>query len=234
MRTGLKRSKNLVSIRILRKITPAYAIEHLGHFGFEADKQPANLTLTLGTGSVTPLQMAGAYSVFANGGFKVAPYLIQKVVDARGKVLLEAQHPQAGDETARVIDPRNAFITDSMMRDVVRSGTGYLASQRLGRNDLAGKTGTTDNAMDGWFAGYGRDIVAVAWMGYDKPRSLGTREFGGTLALPIWIDYMRTALRGKPEMAKIAPPGVTQVDGCLLYTSPSPRDLSTSRMPSSA
>ncbi|RQO36407.1 penicillin-binding protein [Herminiimonas sp. KBW02] len=217
MRTGLKRSKNLVSIRILRKITPAYAIEHLGHFGFEADKQPANLTLTLGTGSVTPLQMAGAYSVFANGGFKVAPYLIQKVVDARGKVLLEAQHPQAGDETARAIDPRNAFITDSMMRDVVRSGTGYLASQRLGRSDLAGKTGTTDNAMDGWFAGYGRDIVAVAWMGYDKPRSLGTREFGGTLALPIWIDYMRTALRGKPEMAKIAPPGVTQVDGDWMY-----------------
>lgn len=217
MRTGLKRSKNLVSIRILRKITPAYAKEHLEHFGFDPDKQPSNLTLTLGTGSVTPLGMAGAYSVFANGGFKVTPYLIQKVVDARGKVLMEAEHPQAGDETARAIDPRNAFLTDSMLRDVVRSGTGYMASQKLGRSDLAGKTGTTDNAMDGWFAGYGRDIVAVAWMGYDKPRSLGTREFGGTLALPIWIDYMRTALRGKPELAPIVPPGVTQVDGDWMY-----------------
>lgn len=217
MRTGLKKSKNMVSIRILRKITPPYAIEHLGRFGLDMDKQPANLTLTLGTGSVTPLQMAGAYTVFANGGYKLAPYLIEKVVDVRGKVLLEARHPQAGDETARALDPRNAFIMGTMLRDVVRSGTGYMASQKLGRSDLAGKTGTTNDAMDGWFAGYGRDIVAVAWMGYDKPRSLGTREYGGTLALPIWVDYMRVALRGKPELASIAPPGLTQVDGDWMY-----------------
>lgn len=217
MRTGLKKSKNLVSVRILRKITPDYAIQHLAHFGFDPAKQPSNLTLTLGTGSVTPLQMAGAYSVFANGGFKVTPYLIQKVVDATGKVLLEANPAQAGDEAARVLDPRNAFITDSMMRDVVRSGTGYLASQKLGRSDLAGKTGTTDDAMDGWFAGYGRDIVSIAWMGYDKPRSLGSREFGSSLALPIWVDYMRTALRGKPEIGTVTPPGITQVDGDWMY-----------------
>ncbi|MFJ7566160.1 penicillin-binding protein 1A [Herminiimonas sp. NPDC097707] len=217
MRTGLKRSKNLVSIRILRKITPPYAIEHLTHFGFDADKQPDNLTLALGTGSVTPLQMAGAYTVFANGGFKLAPYLIQKVVDVRGKVLLEANHPQAGDETARAIDPRNAFIMNTMLRDVVRSGTGYMAGQRLGRSDLAGKTGTTNDAMDGWFAGYGRDMVAVAWMGYDKPRSLGNREFGSTLALPIWVDYMRTALRGKAEIQSAVPAGLTQVDGDWMY-----------------
>lgn len=217
MRTGLKRSKNLVSIRILRKITPPYAIEHLTHFGLDADKQPANLTLTLGTGSVTPLQMAGAYAVFANGGFKLAPYLIQKVVDVRGKVLLEANHPQAGDETARAIDPRNAFIMNTMLRDVVRSGTGYMAGQRLGRSDLAGKTGTTNDSMDGWFAGYGRDVVGVAWMGYDKPRTLGSREFGSTLALPIWVDYMRAALRGKPEIQSAVPPGLAQVNGDWSY-----------------
>jgi len=217
MRTGLKRSKNLVSIRILRKITPPFAIEHMAHFGLEADKQPSNLTLTLGTGSVTPLQMAGAYAVFANGGFKLTPFLIQKVVDVRGKVLMEADHPQAGDETARAIDPRNAFIMNTMLRDVVRSGTGYMAGQRLGRSDLAGKTGTTNDSMDGWFAGYGRDVVGVAWMGYDKPRTLGSREFGSTLALPIWVDYMRTALRGKAEIQSAVPPGLAQVDGDWTY-----------------
>ncbi len=218
MRTGLKRSKNLVSIRILRKITPPFALEHLAHFGLNADKHPANLTLTLGTGSVTPLQMAGAYAVFANGGFKLSPYLIQKVVDVRGNLLMEADHPQAGDETARAIDPRNAFIMSTMLRDVVRSGTGYIAGQRLGRSDLAGKTGTTNDSMDGWFAGYGRDVVGVAWMGYDQPRTLGSREFGSTLALPIWVDYMRTALRGKTEIQSAVPSGLTQVDGDWMYS----------------
>lgn len=214
MRTGLKKSKNLVSIRILRKITPPYAKEYLTRFGFDPAKQPSNLTLTLGTGSVTPLQMAGAYSVFANGGFKVAPYLIQKVVDAKGKVLMEADHAQSG---ARAIDPRNAFIMDTMLRDVVRSGTGYMASQRLGRSDLAGKTGTTNDALDGWFAGYAGNMVGVSWMGYDQPKSLGTHEFGATLALPIWVDYMRVALRGKPESGNAPPPDLTQVDGDWMY-----------------
>ena len=217
MRTGLKKSKNLVSIRILRTITPTYAQQYLSRFSFDPDKHPANLTMTLGTGSVTPLQMAGAYAIFANGGYQVAPYLIQKVTDARGNVLLEGKQVNAGREAARVLDVRNAFIMDTMLRDVVRSGTGYLASQRLGRSDLAGKTGTTNDAMDGWFGGYGGDIVAVAWMGYDQPRSLGGREYGGTVALPIWIDYMRAALRGKPEIQRPVPAGLVQVDDDWMY-----------------
>ena len=217
MRTGLKRSKNLVSIRILQTISPPFALQHLSRFGFDPNKHPSNLTMTLGTGSVTPLQMAGAYAVFANGGFQVAPYLIQKVVDARGNVLIENQPAIAGDENARVLDARNAFLVDSMLRDVVSSGTGYAAGQKLGRRDLAGKTGTTNDSMDGWFAGYGGDIVAVAWMGYDKPRSLGGREYGGTVALPIWTDYMRAALRGRPPVQRAAPAGLVQADGDWMY-----------------
>jgi penicillin-binding protein 1A len=139
------------------------------------------------------------------------------VVDGKGNVLSESQPVPAGDESARVLDQRNAFLMDSMMRDVVRSGTGYLAGQKLGRADIAGKTGTTNDAMDGWFAGYGSDIVGVAWMGYDKPRSLGSREFGGTLALPIWVDYMREALRGKPQTERPLPDGLVQADGDWMY-----------------
>jgi penicillin-binding protein 1A len=163
------------------------------------------------------LQMAGAYSVFANGGYQIMPHLIQKVVDARGKVLTQSKPVIAGDEGARVLDPRNAFLMDTMLRDVVSSGTGYAASQRLGRRDLAGKTGTTNDAMDGWFAGYGGDIVAVAWMGYDKPKSLGGREFGGTVALPIWADYMREALRGLAPFQRPVPTGVVQSNGDWAY-----------------
>ncbi|GIZ51628.1 penicillin-binding protein [Noviherbaspirillum aridicola] len=217
MRTALKRSKNLVSIRILQTITPVYAQDWLGRFGFDPDRHPANLTLTLGTGAVTPLQLAAAYAVFANGGYQVQPQLIRKVTDARGNLLSEYVPEPASSEGQRVIDERNAFIMDSMLRDVVGGGTAYAASQRLGRRDLAGKTGTTNDAVDGWFAGYGGDTVAVAWMGYDKPRSLGGREFGGTVALPIWIDYMKTALRGQPPVQRAAPPGLVQVDGDWMY-----------------
>ncbi|MGH8806700.1 MAG: penicillin-binding protein 1A [Noviherbaspirillum sp.] len=217
MRTGLKKSKNLVSVRILRSITPSYAQEYLTRFGFEAGKHPVDLTMTLGTGAVTPLQMASAYSVFANGGFQVAPYLIDRVVDSRGNVLTQTKPVIAGDEATRVLDARNAFIMDSMLRDVVNGGTAFAASQKLGRRDLAGKTGTTNDAMDGWFAGYGGDVVAVAWMGYDKPRSLGGREFGSTLALPMWTDYMRTALRGKGPVQRTMPEGLAQIDGDWMY-----------------
>ncbi|HJV85156.1 MAG TPA: penicillin-binding protein 1A [Noviherbaspirillum sp.] len=217
MRTGLKKSKNLVSIRILQSITPGYARDYLSRFGFDADKHPLNLTMALGTGSVTPLQMAAAYSVFANGGYQVRPYLISKVADAQGKVLFESKPVIAGDESVRVLDPRNAFIMDTILRDVVNSGTGYAASQRLGRRDLAGKTGTTNDAMDGWFAGYGGDIVAVSWMGFDKPKSLGGREFGATVALPVWTDYMRQALRGKGAFQRAVPAGLVQVDGDWMY-----------------
>lgn len=217
LRRALAKSKNIVAVRLLRAISPQYARDYLERFGFDAAKQPANLTLTLGSGSVTPLQMASAYAVFANGGYRVTPRLIEKMTDIRGNVLREAPIPPVRQDEQRVIDSRNAFIIDSMLREVVRSGTGALAGQRLGRNDLAGKTGTTSDAVDGWFAGYASDVVAVAWMGYDQPKSLGGREFGATLALPIWIDYMRQALAGKPSSERTPPPGVSFIDGDWLY-----------------
>ena len=213
MRYALAHSKNVVSVRILQAITPRYVLDYIPRFGFDAAKHPANLTLALGTGAVTPMQMAAAYAVFANGGYRVGSYLIQKVVDAQGNVISETTPVAAGQESARVLDARNAFLMDSMMRDVVRSGTGSIAGQRLARSDLAGKTGTTSDAVDGWFAGYGGGLVAVAWMGYDNPKSLGGREFGATVALPIWIQYMRDALKGKPEFNLAVPAGLAQVDG---------------------
>ena len=217
LRQALARSKNVVAVRLLQAISPQYARDYLQRFGFDAAKHPANLTMVLGSGSVTPLQMAGAYAVFANGGFTVTPRLVQKITDARGNVLWEAPPPPVKLEEQRTIDPRNAFIIDSMLREVARSGTGAQASQRLGRNDLAGKTGTTSDAVDGWFAGYSGNVVAVSWMGHDQPKSLGGREFGATLALPIWIDYMRQALSGKPPNERKPPPGVSYVDGDWLY-----------------
>jgi penicillin-binding protein 1A len=216
LRRALARSKNVVAVRLLQAITPQYARDYLTRFGFDAAKHPDNLTLTLGSGSVTPLQMARAYAVFANGGHTVSPRLIEKITDARGQVLWEAPAPSKEDRQP-AIDPRNAFIIDSMLREVVNSGTGAAAGQRLGRSDLAGKTGTTSDAFDGWFAGYAANVVAVAWMGYDQPKSLGAREFGATLALPIWADYMRQALAGKPITERTAPPGVSYVDGDWVY-----------------
>ncbi|MWL88649.1 penicillin-binding protein 1A [Cupriavidus sp. SW-Y-13] len=214
MRRALAKSKNLVSVRILRAIGTQYAQDYITRFGFEADKHPAYLPMALGAGSVTPLQMAGAYSVFANGGYRVNPYLIQRVEDSRGKVISET-HPQtAGADAVRVLDARTAFIADSMLREVVRSGTANPAKQRLGRNDLAGKTGTTNDAVDAWFAGYTPKLVAIAWMGYDQPKSLGVRETGGGLALPIWVGYMSKALKGVPESPdRQAPEGVVNVAG---------------------
>ncbi len=217
LRQALARSKNVVAVRLLRAITPQYGRDYLGRFGFDASKHPANLTMTLGSGSVTPQQMAAAYAVFANGGYKVTPHLIDKITDSRGNVLQETPQPPVRQDEQRVIDGRNAFIMDSMLREVAHTGTGALAGQRLGRPDVAGKTGTTSDAIDGWFAGYASDVVAVAWMGFDQPKSLGGREFGATLALPIWIDYMRQALAGKPVAERPAPPGVTFVNGDWLY-----------------
>jgi penicillin-binding protein 1A len=217
LREAMARSKNVIAVRLLQAISPEYARDYLQRFGFDAAKHPANLTMTLGSGSVTPLQMAGAYAVFANGGFRVTPHLIQKITDARGNVLWEAPPPPTRQGAQRAIDARNAFIIDSMLRQVVRSGTGALATQRLGRNDLAGKTGTTNDAVDGWFAGYSGTVVAVSWMGHDQPKSLGSREFGATLALPIWVDYMRQALAGKPRSEREPPPGVSFVDDDWLY-----------------
>jgi penicillin-binding protein 1A len=217
MRRALALSKNVASVRLLRAISVPYAHRYLAKFGFDPARHPANLTMALGTGAVTPLQMAGAYAVFANGGYQIQPYLIARIEDAKGAVIAETKTPLAGRESERVIDQRNAFITDSMLRDVTRYGTGAAATEKLARLDIAGKTGTTSDAVDGWFAGYGANLVAVAWMGYDDPKSLGGREFGATLAMPIWIDYMRVALARHPEEERSAPEGVVRADGDWIY-----------------
>jgi penicillin-binding protein 1A len=209
MRTGLAKSKNMVSIRILQAIGTQYAQDYVTRFGFDADKHPPYLTLALGAGSVTPWQMARAYSVFATGGYKVEPYIISKIVDDRGNVLAQAQIREAGDETLRAIDPRNAFVMDSMLHDVVRYGTAARA-RSLGRNDLAGKTGTTNDFVDAWFAGYHPMLVGVAWVGFDQPRRLGSNETGSAAALPIWINYMSKALQGMPETFMTLPEGVVR------------------------
>ena len=210
LRSALVRSKNMVSIRILQSIGPQYAQDYLRRFGFDGDRHPPYLTLALGAGSVTPWQMARAYSVFANGGYRIDPYLIDRIVDDRGNLLAEAQPAKAGDESLRVIDARNAFIMDSMLQDVVRSGTGARAAS-LGRKDLAGKTGTTNDYVDAWFAGYQQALVGVAWIGFDQPKKLGTNETGALAALPIWMGYMGRALKGVPEALPGAPPGVVSV-----------------------
>jgi penicillin-binding protein 1A len=207
LRTALVKSKNMVSIRILQSIGTQYAQDYLRRFGFDADRHPPYLTLALGAGAVTPWQMARAYSVFANGGYRIDPYLIERIVDDRGNLLAEAQPAKAGDESLRVIDARNAFIMDNMMQDVVRVGTGARAGS-LGRKDLAGKTGTTNDYVDAWFAGYQQGLVGVAWIGFDQPKKLGTNETGALAALPIWMGYMGPALKGVPELLRSAPPGV--------------------------
>jgi penicillin-binding protein 1A len=217
MRYALAHSKNVPSVRLLRAIGIEYGHMHLQKFGFDADKHPRNLTLALGTGAVTPLQLADAYAVFANGGFQIKPYLIAMVKDVNGAVLSQPV-PAALEEGARVIDARNAFIVDSMLRDVTRYGTGAAATKRLARTDLAGKTGTTSDAVDGWFAGYAGSVVAVSWMGYDDPKSLGGREFGATLAMPIWIDFMKVALAKQPVSERVPPEGVTRDGDDWMYS----------------
>ena len=211
MRMGLAKSKNMVSIRILQAIGPKYAQDYITRFGFDADKHPPYLTMALGAGAVTPWQMARAYSVFANGGFRIEPYLVQRIVDDRGNILAQAQPPHAGDENLRAIDARNAFVMDSMLHDVVRYGTAARAMS-LGRKDLAGKTGTTNDMVDAWFAGYQPTLAAIAWIGFDQPRKLGNNETGSAAALPIWISYMSKALKGVEESFQVAPEGIASVN----------------------
>jgi penicillin-binding protein 1A len=210
LRTALAKSKNMVSIRILDAIGPKYAQEYVTRFGFDADRHPPYLTMALGAGSVTAWQMARAYSVFANGGFQIQPYFIHKIVDDRGNPLAVADPRRAGDEGLRVLDPRNAFIMDSMMQDVTRYGTAARAA-RLGRSDLAGKTGTTNEFVDAWFAGYQPALVAIAWVGFDQPKTLGKNQTGGVVALPIWLGYMERVLGDIPEMSRSVPPGIVAV-----------------------
>jgi penicillin-binding protein 1A len=213
LRTALAKSKNLVSVRVIRKIGARYTQNYIQRFGFEAEKHPPYLTMALGAGSVTPLQLATGYGVFANGGYRVEPYLISKVIDAKGNVLFEATPTKSGDSELKVLDSRTAFVMDSLLQEVTKTGTAASSRPALGRNDIAGKTGTTNESMDAWFAGYHPSVVAVAWIGFDKPKSLGDRETGGGLALPMWTRYMKTALNGVPESPRTPPPGVTQQDG---------------------
>ena len=222
MRVALERSKNLVSIRILSYIGTKYAQDYVTQrFGFDADKTQPYLPMALGAGLVTPLQSAAAYSVFANGGYRVNPYLIAEVDDARGQPISKAQPIVAGQNAPRTISAGNAYIMNSLLHSVATAGTG-AGTNVLHRSDLAGKTGTTNDAKDGWFAGYQPTLVAVAWMGYDQPKSLGSREFGAQLALPIWVDYMGRALRGVPDQPMAMPDGVTTVDGELFLADKMP------------
>jgi len=217
LRRALAKSKNMVSIRILQSIGPAYAQEWAAtRFGFDAEKHPAYLTMALGAGSVTPLQMATAYSVFANGGYRVNPFLISQVTDSRGQIVA-APEPPVLDESLRALDARNAFVMSSLLQEVTRSGTAGGTQQRLKRPDVYGKTGTTNDAMDVWFAGYQPTLVAVVWLGYDTPRKLGSRETGGGLSLPIWTDYMRYALKDVPVAELSPPPGVVNLAGEWYY-----------------
>lgn len=217
IRQALTHSRNVPSVRLLRAIEVPYAHDYLGKFGFDLARHPRNYTMALGTGAVTPEQMASAYAVFANGGFAVKPYLIAKIEDGDGTLLFRAEPPAPRQESARVLDARNAWIMDGILRDVAHRGTGAAAGKRLERADVAGKTGTTSDAVDGWFAGYGANVVGVAWMGYDEPRSLGGREFGSTLALPIWLDYMQLALARRPDSERPEPEGVLRENDDWIY-----------------
>lgn len=209
MREGLYKSKNMVSIRILQAIGPKFAREYLTKFGFDKYRQPELLPLALGAGTVTPLQLVNAFSVFANGGYLISPYLIDKVTDIQGNILMQFKPIEAGEDDLLTIDKRTAYIMDDMLKGVASKGTARKTNIALKRNDLAGKTGTTNNSFDAWFSGYTEDISATTWVGFDNLVSLGDRETGGAVAMPIWIDYMKEALKEFPENSiKEIPDGI--------------------------
>ena len=212
VREAMVRSKNLVSIRLLRQIGLPAARSWIERFGLDPVRHADNLTFALGSGSVTPLQMASAYGVFANGGWRVAPVLIEKITGPRGEVLFEAPPPAPLVEADRAVPEANVFLVRSLLADVTLRGTAARAQAVLHRGDLYGKTGTTNDAVDAWFAGFHPSVVAVAWIGHDDPRSLGGRESGGGLALPAWIDYMGQALKGVPVVPMQPPEGVARGD----------------------
>ena len=217
MRQALAKSKNLVSVRILQTVGTQKAQEWAGRFGFPAERTPPYLTMALGAGTVTPLEMATGYSAFANGGYRVSPYIIALIKDQRGNTISEVT-PPALNESMRAIPLRNAFVMDSLLNEVATRGTAARASSELGRSDLYGKTGTTNDSKDAWFAGFQPTLVAIVWFGHDNPRNLGDRETGGGLSLPIWINFMRTALQGVPVTPiSTMPPGVTRAGGDLAY-----------------
>jgi penicillin-binding protein 1A len=208
---GLAKSKNLVSIRLAQLVGPQAARQWAGKFGFDVDKQPDNLTLALGAGSTTPMQLATAYAVIANGGMKVSPVLIQRISDGAGKAVFEAPKVTL-DEDQRAVPARNTFMIGTLLNEVTRSGTAARAQGQLKRPDLYGKTGTTNDVFDAWFAGFQPHVVAVVWLGYDTPRSLGSQASGASLALPAWIQYMATALAKEPVQELPVPEGVIQTE----------------------
>lgn len=234
LRVALRESINLVSIRLLQEIGIPAAIETAMRFGFEKDQLPTTMSLALGSGSASPLNMASAYAVFANGGYLVKPYLIDRIDDRNGNPIFQANPATACKQckidsdsmvkpAPRVISEKIHFLMNSLLRDVVQQGTATQAKQ-LGRSDLAGKTGTTNDQRDAWFNGFTPDIVASAWVGFDNSQSLGKGETGGKAALPMWIEFMRTALEDMPEKPLTAPEGITQAyinpsDGLLLNPS---------------
>ena len=213
MRTALAKSKNMVSIRLLQASGVHFVQDYATRFGFEADKVPPYLTMALGAVSVTPWQMVTAYAVFANGGYRIQPYIVRNIINEKNEVLAEAQPLEAGDESLQAIDPRNAYLMDGMLRGVTISGTAARASVILKRHDLAGKTGTTNDFVDAWFCGYQRTVVGCSWIGFDQPRSLGGRETGGSAALPMWIAYMAKVLKDVPESFMPQPEGLVAVEG---------------------
>lgn len=217
LHTALAKSKNMVSIRLVQLMGPQAARTWTGRYGFDVDKQPDNLTLALGAGSTTPLQLASAYAVIANGGLKVSPLVISKITDGAGKVVFEAT-PKVLDESDRVIPARNAFVVGTLLNEVARSGTAAKAQAQLRRPDLYGKTGTTNDVYDAWFAGFQPHRVAVVWLGYDTPRSLGTHASGSSLALPAWIQYMGTALAKEPVAEMPVPEGVVRTETGWRYS----------------
>jgi penicillin-binding protein 1A len=216
LHVALAKSKNMVSIRVLQAVGTQNAQDWIGRFGFEPEKHPPYLTMALGAGSVTPMQMATGYAVFANGGYRVNPWLVTRITDQKGKTVVESQ-PPLPNESVRAIDARNAFIMERLLQEVARSGTAARAQRDLKRTDLYGKTGTTNDSIDTWFNGFHPTLVGIVWMGYDTPRSLGDRETGGGLSLPVWINFMETALKGVPVMQPSAPEGVVNVGGEWYY-----------------
>ncbi|WP_430765551.1 penicillin-binding protein 1A [Roseateles paludis] len=224
LRTALAKSKNMVSIRVLHSVGVKYAQEWITRFGFDAEKHPAYLTMALGAGSVTPMQMAQGYAVFANGGYRITPQLIARITDSKGRQLYEAPQATQPSEDRRAIEPRNAFIMSQLLQEVTRSGTAARAQATLKRSDIYGKTGTTNDSMDAWFAGYQKDLVAVVWIGYDQPRKLGDKETGGGLSLPVWIEFMAQALKNKPQSELEPPEGVVHIGNEWFYDEYSGKD----------
>jgi len=240
MREALYKSRNLVSIRLLQTMGVDYTINYITRFGFNAQNLPRNLSLALGTATLTPMEIATGWTTFANGGYKIEPYLIQRIEDREGNLLFEAnparvppretqtadvevhpvqsnpdiadgeQTPAAPHFAEQVLDERTAYIMTSMLQDVIKRGTGRRALA-MGRDDIAGKTGTTNDSIDSWFSGYNADLVTTVWAGFDQPQSLGRNEYGGTVALPIWMNYMGAVLKDMPEHPPAEPDGLLKL-----------------------